>query len=340
MEPDYKKKDRTAQPKPKTCKELYPNGSDERLACCAAGNKTTWSGDETTGICKCNDNTKEWKNGTCVAKSAPKTCTPACSANQTCENGKCVDKQCNPACGENQTCKDGTCVADTKGGEGADAGTIKPADSTKEVPETLSIQVATKADNDDIYKAVKLKLGSGVNCSKDSIKWIVDKQYYIKCGEKAYNVNFDRVFCGIYEESLNGYCVQPDIIRVFDDVEVNRKQGDILIKDWFNTQGISVYNCETNHRLSGNQDWLVCRTNSKVYKFEFDDLKETGPLDQATSIMSYFCKKFGGIWGSVLHECTSITDDQCEQIGKKWKESGLTYYNTSHNGGVCKMIQN
>lgn len=95
-----------AQPKPKTCKELYPNGSDERLACCAAGNKTTWSGDETTGICKCNDNTKEWKNGTCVAKSAPKTCTPACSANQTCENGKCVDKTTDKCSAFGKACSD------------------------------------------------------------------------------------------------------------------------------------------------------------------------------------------------------------------------------------------
>ena len=55
-------------PKKKTCAELHPNGSNERLACCAAGTKTTWSGNEQNGTCTCNDNTKEWKNGSCMDK--------------------------------------------------------------------------------------------------------------------------------------------------------------------------------------------------------------------------------------------------------------------------------
>lgn len=49
----------------------------------------------------------------CGDKPDPNTCSPACAADETCNNGKCEKKTdpnvCDPACGTDEECKAGKC---------------------------------------------------------------------------------------------------------------------------------------------------------------------------------------------------------------------------------------
>ena len=81
----------------KTCEQLYPNGSAERLACCRAGKETIWTGTATSGTCKCADETKNWtytagaRTGQCVVKEQKQQNEEPCYYNYTgyirCPNG-------------------------------------------------------------------------------------------------------------------------------------------------------------------------------------------------------------------------------------------------------------
>ena len=92
----------------RTCEEIHPNGSPERLACCRAGSATRWNGSETSGTCTCNNGTK-WlytagdRTGQCVAQEQPvqpvqpvvpttQQCWYSFSADVKCANGAMISK--------------------------------------------------------------------------------------------------------------------------------------------------------------------------------------------------------------------------------------------------------
>lgn len=81
----WDKKTYSCTTKGKTCEELHPNASAERLACCRAGNATTWSGSETSGTCSCTKG-KEW------------------TYTQGARTGQCVDKNVSVVPGEDSDC--------------------------------------------------------------------------------------------------------------------------------------------------------------------------------------------------------------------------------------------
>lgn len=103
---DYDTRKCVAKSNHKTCEQLYPNGSAERLACCRAGSATKWTGSETSGTCTCVDKTKEWKYsngvGKCQSKdgggnedSTPDTtqeCWYQFSADLRCANGAYISQ--------------------------------------------------------------------------------------------------------------------------------------------------------------------------------------------------------------------------------------------------------
>ena len=294
MEPDYKKKDRTAQPKPKTCKELYPNGSDERLACCAAGNKTTWSGDETTGICKCNDNTKEWKNGTCVAKSAPKTCTPACSANQKCENGECINKE---------NTDDEQAKLNKEAKERMDA-FVKACGNARFSPKQI--------ENDSVICDI------GGDENKPAKKDIVDRSLLAAAGKLSdveckqqisydSSRNFSFVFCstGLRSGNMNtiryyhkGYIKDRQTINFFADIEVTLAQAKNLIQYYAQKNNLGTLNCSDDYKNFYNQDWITCSNSTNEYTFEFDDVKEGSQDTRIGSVSKAVCKILNGSWSA------------------------------------------
>ena len=81
----WDKKTYSCTAKGKTCEELHPNASAERLACCRAGGATTWSGSETSGTCSCKYG-KEW------------------TYTQGARTGQCVDKNVSVVPGEESDC--------------------------------------------------------------------------------------------------------------------------------------------------------------------------------------------------------------------------------------------
>lgn len=92
----------------KGAKEAFADGV---TAWTATGPGGTW---ETAAVVLAKDSKGKFLN-TAVKIPAPKaggSCTPACAADQTCDNGVCQPKPtgCNPPCSGNTTCKDSTCV--------------------------------------------------------------------------------------------------------------------------------------------------------------------------------------------------------------------------------------
>lgn len=75
----------------KTCKELYPNGSKERLACCYAGAATKWTGDERNGTCTCFDTTLVWNGAKCIQKSQETDCYYTFLGSVMCANGGIIN---------------------------------------------------------------------------------------------------------------------------------------------------------------------------------------------------------------------------------------------------------
>ena len=75
----------------KTCKELYPNGSKERLACCYAGAATKWTGDERNGTCTCVDTTLVWNGAKCIQKSQETDCYYTFMGSVMCANGGIIN---------------------------------------------------------------------------------------------------------------------------------------------------------------------------------------------------------------------------------------------------------
>ena len=60
------------------------------------------------------DSKGKFKNTAIVVpdKAKEPACTPACGADQLCENGKCVEKPCDPACKSGEKCDKAKCVND------------------------------------------------------------------------------------------------------------------------------------------------------------------------------------------------------------------------------------
>ena len=86
--PDCKKGgNKKTAPKGKTCEELYPNGSKERLACCHAGDTTEWENEQ----CVCVDSTLVWNGATCIQKSEETDCVYRFIGSVVCSNGGRID---------------------------------------------------------------------------------------------------------------------------------------------------------------------------------------------------------------------------------------------------------